>query len=62
MQLQKIGYEVPEGTGKGDWNRRQEVGVDLWVTGGGEAVLQLHHREDLEAGWGAKRAVQLQSD
>ena len=62
VQLQKMEYEVPEGTGKGEWNRRQEGGVDLWVTGGGEAVLQLHHREDLEAGWEAKGGVELQSD
>ena len=27
--------EVPEGTGKGEWHRRQAGGVDLWVTGGG---------------------------
>ena len=36
--------------------------MDLWVTGRGEAVLQLQHREDLGAGSGAERAVQLQSD
>ena len=35
--------------------------MDLWVTGGGEAVLQLQQREDLGAGWGAERAVQLRS-
>ena len=35
--------------------------MDLWVTGGGEAVLQVQHREDLGVGWGAERAVQLQS-
>ena len=62
VQLQKMEYEeVPEGTGKGECNMRQEGGVDLWVTGGGEAVLQLQHREDLGPGWGAERAVQEQS-
>ena len=63
MQVQKTEYEdVPEGTGKGEWNRRQEGGVDLWVTGGGEAMLQLQDRKGLGARWGPERAVQLQSD
>ena len=58
LQLQKMGYEeVLKGTRKGEWNRRQEGGVDLWITGGGGAVLQLQHRGDLGAGWGAERAV-----
>ena len=36
VQVQKMKYvEVPEGTGKGDWQRRQDGGVDVWVTGGG---------------------------
>ena len=26
---------MPEGTGKGEWHRRQAGGVDSWVTGGG---------------------------
>ena len=51
--------KVPEGTGKGEWHRRQAGGVDVWVTGGGEAVLQLQHREDVRTGWGAERAVQM---
>ena len=54
VQVQAMEYEeVPEGTGKGEWKRRQEGGVDIWVTGGGEAVLQLQHRDDLGAGWAA---------
>ena len=62
VQMQKMEYEeVPEGTGKDEWSRRQEGGVDLLMTGGREAVLQLQHREDLRTGWGAKRAVQLHS-
>ena len=32
------------------------------VTGGGEAVLQLQHREDVGTGWGAERAVQMRPD
>ena len=55
-------YEVPESTGKVKWKRRQEGGVDVWVTGGGEAVLQLQHRDDLGAGWGAERAVPMRMD
>ena len=54
--------EVPEGTGKGEWQRRQAGGVDVWVTGGGEAVLQLQHREDMGTAWGAERAVQMRTD
>ena len=54
--------EVQEGTGKVERNRRQERGVDLWVTRWGEAVLQLQHREELGGGWAVERAVQLQSD
>ena len=63
VQVQEMEYmEVPEGTGKGVWHRRQAGGVDVWVTGGGEAVLQLQHREDAGTGWGAKRAVQMRPD
>ena len=63
MQVQAIEYEeVPEGTGKGEWKRRQEGGVDLWVTGRGEAVLHLQHRDDMGAGWGAERAVEMRTD
>ena len=37
--MQKMEYvEVPEGTGKGEWQRGQAGGLDVWVTGGGEAV------------------------
>ena len=51
VQLQALEYEeVPEGTGKGEWKRRQEGGVDVWVTGGREAVVQLQHRDDVGAG------------
>ena len=58
VQVQAMEYEeVPEGTGKDAWKRRQGRGVDVWVTGGGEAVLQLQHRDDMGAGWGAERAV-----
>ena len=61
VQMQKMGYEeVPEGMDKGEWNKRQERGVDLWVTGGGDGALQLQQREDPGAGSGAQRAVQLQ--
>ena len=36
VQVQEMEYmEVPEGTGKGEWHRRQAGGVDVWVTGGG---------------------------
>ena len=38
--------ELHEGTGKGEWQRRQAGGVEVWVTGGREAVLQLQHRDD----------------
>ena len=63
VQVQAMEYEeVPEGTGKGEGKRRQEGGVDVSVTGGGEAVLQLQHRDDLGAGWGAERAVQMRTD
>ena len=62
-QVQEMeSVEVPEGTGKGEWQRRQEGGVDVWVTGGGEVVLQLQHRDDVGTGWGAERAVQMQTD
>ena len=36
--------------------------MDVWVTGGGEAVLQLQHRDDLGTGRGAERAVQMRTD
>ena len=63
VQVQEMEHmEVPEGTGKGEWHRRQAGGVDVWVTGGGEAVLQLQHREDVGTGWGAERAVQIRPD
>ena len=63
VRLQRMEYEeVPEGTGRGEWNMRQEGRVDLWVTEGGGAVLQLQHREDLGAAWGAERAAQLHSE
>ena len=36
VQVQEMEYmEVPEGTGKGEWHRRQAKGVDVWVTAGG---------------------------
>ena len=54
--------EVPEGTGKGEWQRRQAGGVDVWVAGGGEAVLQLQHREDVGTEWGAERTVQMRTE
>ena len=63
VQVQEMEYmEVPEGTGKGEWHRRQAGGMDVRVTGGGEAVLQLQHREDPGTAWGAERAVQMRSD
>ena len=64
VRVQALEYEeVPEGTGKGEWKRRQEGGVDVWVTGGGgEGVLQLQHRDDLGAGSGAERAVHMRTD
>ena len=37
-------------------------GVDVWVTGGGEAVLRLQHRDDVGTGWGAERLVQMRTD
>ena len=53
MQVQAMeDEEVPEGTGNGEWKRRQEGEVDMWVTRGGEAVLQLQHRDVLKAGIG----------
>ena len=62
MQMQKMEYEeAPEGPGTGEWNSRQEGGVDLWLTERRGAVLQSQHREDLGAGWWAETAVQLQS-
>ena len=40
VQAQALEYEeVPEGTGKGEWQRRQEGGVDVWVTGGGRGSV-----------------------
>ena len=36
--------------------------MDVWVTGGGEAVLQLQHGEDMGTGWGAERGVQIRPD
>ena len=43
-------------------HRRQAGGVDVWVTGGGEVVLQLQHREHVGTEWGAERAVQIRPD
>ena len=60
QEMEYVG--VPEGTGKGEWQRRQAGGEDVWVTGGGEAVLQLQHRDDVGTGWGAERAVQMRTD
>ena len=63
MQVQAMEYEeVLENTGKGEWKRRQEGGVDVWVTGGGEAVLQLQHRDDFGARRGVEGAVQMRMD
>ena len=63
VQVQEMEYmEVPEGTGKGEWHRRQAGGVDVLVTGGGEAVLQLQHWEDAGTGWRAERVVQMRPD
>ena len=63
VPVQEMEYmEVPESTGKGEWHRRQAGGLHVWVTGGGEAVLQLQHREDVGTGWGAERAVQIRPD
>ena len=63
MQVQEMEYmEVPEGTGKGEPHRGQAGGVDVWVTGGGEAVLQPQHREDVGTGWGGEGAVQIRPD
>ena len=51
VQVQEMEYvEVPEGTGKGEWRRRQAGGVDVWVKGGEEVVLQLQHRKDVGTG------------
>ena len=51
VQVQAMEYaEVPEGTGKGEWQRRQDGGADVRVTGEGEAVLQLQHRDDVGTG------------
>ena len=51
VQVQEMEYmDVSEGTGKGEWHRRQAGGVDMWVTGGGDAVLQLQQREDVGTG------------
>ena len=62
-QVQEMVYEeVPEGTGKGEWQRRQQGGVDVWVTRGGKAVLQLQHKDDVGSRWGAERAVQMRTD
>ena len=55
VQVQAMEYEeVPEGTGKGEPKRRQEGGLDVWVTRGGEALLQLQHGDDMRARWGAE--------
>ena len=36
VQVQEMEYvEVPEGTGKGEWQRSRAGGVDVWVTRGG---------------------------
>ena len=60
VQVQEMEYmEVPEGTGKGEWHRRQAGGGGRVGHRGGEAVLQLQHREDVGTGWGAERAVQI---
>ena len=60
VQMQDMEYEeIPAGTGKGAWSRRQDGRVDLWVTGGGEAVLQLQHRRDVGTGWGVEKDVQM---
>ena len=61
--MQAMEYvEVPEGTGKGEWQRRQDGGEAVWVIGGGEAVLQLQHRNDVGTGWGAESAVQMRTN
>ena len=41
VQVQEMEHkymEDPEGTGKGEWHRRQAGGVDVWVTGGGGGI------------------------
>ena len=63
VQVQEMEcMEVREGTGKGEWHRRQAGGFDVWVTGGGEAEFQLQHREDVGTGLGAERVVQMRPD
>ena len=63
VQVQDMEYmEVPEGTGKGEWHRRQAGGLDVLVIGGGEAVLQLQEREDVGTSRGAETAVQMLPD
>ena len=63
VQVQAMVYEeVPEGTRKGEWQSRQQGGMDVWVTRGGEAVLQLQYRDDMGSVWGAERAVQMRTD
>ena len=40
VQVQAMEYEeVPEGTWKGEWQRRQDGRVDVWVTGGGRGSV-----------------------
>ena len=53
--------EVPEGTGKGEWKRRQERGVDMWVTGGERRCYSCSTGMTF-GGRGAERAVQMWTD
>ena len=36
--------------------------MDAWLTGKGDAVLQLQDRDDMGAGWWAEEAVQMRTD
>ena len=61
--MQEMEYvEVPEGTGKGEWQKRQAGGWTCGSLGGGGAVLQLQHRDEVGTGSGAERAVEMRTD
>ena len=63
VQVQAMEYkEVPEGTGKGEWKRRQERGVNVWSPEGERRCYSCSTGMTWEPDGGAERAVPMRTD
>ena len=54
--------EVPEGTGKGEWHRRQAGGLDVWVTGEGGGGVAAAAQGGCGGGVGGRGAIQIRPE